>query len=108
MEVAVHDLLRTLGLSVMQAVDDYHISWPRVAASCDYKRPARFDELITIEVSVERLGEKSVTFAFRFLREDVLLATGSMTAVCCRMERGHPPKSIPIPPDILQKLASVK
>ena len=91
----------------MQAMDDHHISWPRVAASCDYKRPAKFDELITIEVNVERLGEKSVSFAFRFLRDDELLATGSMTAVCCRIEHGQRPRSIPIPPDIRQKLASL-
>jgi acyl-CoA thioesterase FadM len=53
------------------------------------------------------MGEKSVTYDFRFLRGEQLLATGKTTAVCCRIEHGQPPKSIPIPPEIQAKLQSL-
>lgn len=105
METAEHELLRSVGLSVMQPAGDHHISWPRVSVSCDFRQPAKFEDLLTVEVAVERVGEKSVTYAFRFLREGHLLATGKTTAVCCRIEYGQPPRSIAIPASITEKLA---
>ena len=105
METAEHELLRSVGLSVMQAEGDSHLSWPRVSANCNYTRPAKFEDLLTLEVSIARLGEKSVTFQHRFLLADQLLATGSMTNVCCRMTVGQPPQSLPIPAPIREKLA---
>lgn len=108
METAEHEMLRSVGLSVLQKTEDgRHISWPRVAVSCDYKQPARFDDVLTIEVAVERVGSKSITYNFRFLCGDKLLATGKTTAVCCRIEQGQPPQSIEIPANIAQKLAGL-
>jgi acyl-CoA thioester hydrolase len=104
METAEHELLRSVGLSVMQAADDHHISWPRVSVSCEFRQPARFEDLLTIEVSLERIGDKSVTYAFRILRDDQLLATGKTTAVCCRFDPGQAPQSMPIPAEIAARL----
>ena len=105
METAEHEMLRSVGLSVLQAEGGSHISWPRVSVSCDYQLPARFDDILTIEVAVERIGSKSITYAFRFLRGAELLATAKTTAVCCRIVQGQPPVSIAITPTIAQKLA---
>lgn len=105
METAEHEMLRSVGLSVLQAEGDHHLSWPRVSVSCDYRQPARFDEILTIEVSIDRLGSKSVAYSFRFLRDDVLLATGKTTAVCCLIQHGELPKSMEIPAAIREKLA---
>jgi 4-hydroxybenzoyl-CoA thioesterase/acyl-CoA thioester hydrolase len=104
METAEHEMLRSVGLSVMQREGDFHISWPRVSVSCDYRLPAKFEDILTVEVELERVGEKSVTYAFRFLRDEQLLATGKTTAVCCRIEHDQPPRSIPIPSEITDKL----
>ena len=108
METAEHEMLRSVGLSVMQPDGEHHISWPRVAVSCDFQRPAKFDDVLTIEVNVAAIGEKSVSYAFRFLRDDQLLATGKTTAVCCRIVHGQPPKSLVIPEEIRQKLARLQ
>jgi 4-hydroxybenzoyl-CoA thioesterase/acyl-CoA thioester hydrolase len=107
METAEHEMLRSVGLSVMQPAGDHHVSWPRVSVACDFRKPARFDDVLTIEVGIEQLGEKSVTYAFRFLRDDQLLATGKTTAVCCRIVHGQPPLSIVIPEEMRQKLAEI-
>jgi 4-hydroxybenzoyl-CoA thioesterase/acyl-CoA thioester hydrolase len=104
MEEAEHEFLRHLGLSVHMRDEQGVISWPRASARCDFLGAARFEDVFQIHVSVARLGEKSVTYRFRFTRDDTQLALGSITAVCCRLDPGQPPRSIPIPTAIAQKL----
>ena len=106
MEEAEHQLWRHLGMSVKQTNGDEVISWPRVSARCDYQSPARFEDEITIGVQVERIGGKSVTFAFSMTIEDRPIATGTLTAVCCRIPKEGPPEAIEIPAEIRAKLAS--
>jgi acyl-CoA thioester hydrolase len=104
MEEAEHALLRHLGLSVHQPADSHIVSWPRVAADCQYRSAARFEEILTIDVRVERLGEKSVTYAFRFSCDERLIAEGKITTVCCELRAGEKPLPIPIPAEIREKL----
>ena len=104
MEQAEHELLRSVGLSVVMHDSAGQISWPRVSAKCDFQSAARFEELLNIEVYITRLGKKSVTYSHRFLRGNELLATGQITSVCCRIREGKPPKSIAIPAAMAKKL----
>ena len=76
METAEHEFLRAHGTSVDRTVDGVRVSWPRVSASCDYKSPAHFGDVIEVRVRVDRHGVKSMTYAFEFWREDTLLAEG--------------------------------
>src|SRR5687767_14971748 len=86
MEQAEHELLRSVGLSVVTHDATGKISWPRVAANCDFQAAARFEDVLQIEVQILRLGKKSITYAHRFLRDGQVLATGHVTAVCCRVQ----------------------
>jgi acyl-CoA thioester hydrolase len=104
MEESEHELLRHLGMSVMQPDGDGKVTWPRVSANCDFRGSARFEEELQIEVRIERIGEKSVTYAFRFLNGGQMIAEGNLVAVCCRMLPGKPLTSIPIPAEIRTKL----
>jgi len=104
MEEAEHDLLRSVGLSVVSHDASGEISWPRVAATCDFQAAARFEDVLQIEVHIVRLGERSVTYAHRFLRAGQQLASGQITAACCRFRDGQPPESMPIPALIAEKL----
>lgn len=105
MEAAEHEFLRRLGLSVVSYHGGEHISWPRVAASCDYSKPARFGDELQVEVSIEHLGSRSVKYRFVVRRGAEQLAVGNMTSVCCRIVPGELPKSITIPDDIRALLA---
>ena len=67
MEAAEHALLRSLGLSVFTEIGGEVITFPRVAASCDFSSPAKCEEVLEIDVTVERVGTKSVTYGFAFL-----------------------------------------
>lgn len=98
MEQAEHSFLRSLGLSVSQDVGDgWHLSWPRVHVECDYHGSAKFEDVLRIEVSVVRIGEKSVTYGFEFASGDRKIATGRVIAVCCKVRPGSPLQSITVP-----------
>ena len=106
MESAEHELLRAAGLHVFDPQPDGGTaSWPRVSAACDYKSAVRFGDEMEIAVHVAELGRTSVTFAFRFEHGGVLVAEGKIVAVRCLMHPGKKPQAVPIPEDILARLA---
>lgn len=107
MEQAEHELFRQAGLSVVEKIDGQTISWPRVAAKCDYQQPFHFEDLIKIETSISKIGKTSLTFDFGFYNstnQTQRVASGSITTVCCVIDE-LPPKSIAIPPLIKDKLS---
>jgi YbgC/YbaW family acyl-CoA thioester hydrolase len=97
METAEVAFLREHGLSVKLALDGEEIGFPRVAASCDYFKPAHFEDVLDIDVTLERLGTKSVTYLFEFSRQGELLARGRVTSVCCRVATDHKLEAVEIP-----------
>jgi YbgC/YbaW family acyl-CoA thioester hydrolase len=104
MEAAEVEFLRALGLSVVLTWEGEKISFPRVAASCDYLRPARFEDLLDITVRVQRVGRKSVTYIFEFAKDGEVVARGTLSSVCCRVGEGLPLESIAIPASLRAKL----
>jgi 4-hydroxybenzoyl-CoA thioesterase/acyl-CoA thioester hydrolase len=104
MEQAEHEFLRHVGLSVFHHDEQGTITWPRVAARCDYQQSIRFEETAQIEVRVIRLGGKSVTYDFHFRGPHGPLAVGEITAVCCRVLADGSLQSLPIPDWISAKL----
>jgi acyl-CoA thioester hydrolase len=89
MEAAEHAYLRTCGLSVVLSWQGQTITFPRVNATCDYLRPARFEDVLDIDVSVEHIGRTSVRYAFTFSKGSDVLARGGITAVLCRVRDDH-------------------
>lgn len=109
MEQAEHALLRHLGLSVVQPTPDGRtISWPRVSVHCDFMGAVKFEEVLDVAVGIERLGAKSVTYRFEFTRSGATgsepVASGKIVAVCCELRSDEPPKGIPIPDWIVDRL----
>jgi acyl-CoA thioester hydrolase len=104
MESAEHELLRSLGLSVHATVDGEMLSFPRVATFCEFRSPARCEEILDIAIQVSRLGSKSITYDFDFSIEGRPVATGQITCVCCRVVPGKPLESVAIPTDVAEKL----
>jgi len=107
MEASEHALLRSLGFSVFAEVGGEVITFPRVAASCVYHSPARCEEVLDIEVTVSRVGTKSVTYGFAFTHDGRDVASGEITSVCCRVPHGGAPISIPIPDAMGDKLRAM-
>src|SRR5205823_1609476 len=85
MEAAETSYLRARGLSVSWRADGVKWGFPRVSVSCDFQKPARFEDVLTISVTVEKIGAKSVTYRFDFTNQNgEVLAVGRMTSVHCR------------------------
>jgi YbgC/YbaW family acyl-CoA thioester hydrolase len=104
MESAEVEYLRRRGLSVALGWEGERIGFPRVSASCDYLKPVRFEDELEIAVRLERLGRKSVTYAFEFFKGGEAVARGQVTSVCCRIVPGHSIEAIDIPEGIRAKL----
>jgi len=64
-------------------------------ASCRYKRPARFDDLLTVRTRVTGSQRRTIRFAYEIFRQgsDELIATGETVHVVC--DRQGRPKSLP-------------
>jgi YbgC/YbaW family acyl-CoA thioester hydrolase len=97
MEAAEVEFLRARGLSVKITWEGDTLGFPRVAASCDYDEPARFEDVLDVTVRIARLGTKSVTYAFEFSRAGTAIAQGQVTSVCCRIGPNREIEPIEIP-----------
>ena len=104
MEEVEHEFLRSRGLSVVMRDEEGQLGWPRVSVHCDFRSVVKFEDILDIELSLARRGDKSVTYAFTFTHQGRLVAEGQMTSVCCRLLPDHPPRAIPIPAWIVEKL----
>jgi len=99
-ESAEIEFLRTLGVSY-DASRGYNL--PRVHVECDFLRVIGHDDLITIEVSLTKLGNSSIRFEFRTFKANELAAKGAVVIVCAdRKTLG----SVPIPDDLRAKLST--
>jgi YbgC/YbaW family acyl-CoA thioester hydrolase len=103
MEETEHAFFRSLGMSIVMHHGDAEITWPRVAAQCDYSGPVRFEDELELRLRVAKLGAKSLTFEFSVLKDGERVARGKMTSVCCTIDGGTM-RSLPIPADIRAKL----
>jgi YbgC/YbaW family acyl-CoA thioester hydrolase len=104
MEAAEVEFLRSRGLSVHMGWEGLTFGFPRVSASCDYVRPARFEDVLTVAVRVENVGSKSVTYGFEFTLDGEVIAVGKVTSVCCRVNADHSFFSVEIPASLRAKL----
>ena len=104
MESAEHEFLRSLGTSVTTEWNADIISWPRLAASCEYLNPAKFEDVLNIHLTVRRKGVKSLTYQFVFTKGDVEIARGELSAACCICNPGEKVRAIPIPDFIADQI----
>jgi acyl-CoA thioesterase FadM len=104
MESAEVDFLASRGLNVDLGWEGRRFGFPRVSASCDYLKPVTFMDVVEIAVRLERLGGKSVTYAFEFSKGGEVVASGRITSVCCLMAPGRGIEAVEIPEGIRAKL----
>jgi len=84
-EVGRVEMLRSLGFSYkdMEEQDDTHIVV--VGVKCDYKKPARYDDVIRVRTRVTDSRSRILRFAYEIFNDATgeLLATGETTHVTC-------------------------
>ncbi len=100
LEAARGEFLRALGSTVMSLQDADYI-FPVIEARLRYKFPARYDDLLTIEVWTTLVERVRLNFGHRILNQDGRLILEAETMHCCT-RRDEKPKRLP--PEMVEKL----
>jgi 4-hydroxybenzoyl-CoA thioesterase len=78
-------------------IDTQRVGFPAVRAECEFKAPLKFGDTADIEVSIPRLGTRSITFRYRIFRSAdprVLCAEGQVVCAVVDLAKFV---AIPIP-----------
>ncbi|SHN84210.1 acyl-CoA thioesterase [Desulfitobacterium chlororespirans] len=75
-EIGRAELLRNAGLAYT-TFEEQGLAVAVVDAGCRYRRPALYDDQLVIETSLESFSSRKLTFTYKVLRDDILLAEGT-------------------------------
>ncbi len=106
METCEHAFVRSLDHELHGLVDGLETGWPRVNATCDYRSPARFGDLLTIRLFIAEVRNRSVRYRFEITRGETLIAEGSISAAHVAITP-EGIKAVPLPPTLAQKLSAL-
>jgi acyl-CoA thioester hydrolase len=82
-EAGRNEFIRAKGLRYRDFEAAYQLRLPVTEANVRYLQPARYDDLLRIETSLEETRRASAAFGYRLLREDgQLLVTGRTVHAC--------------------------
>jgi acyl-CoA thioester hydrolase len=92
-EAAEFEFLRAIGCSYFSFGPEDG-GFPRVHVECDYLAGLQCDDLISTQVTVERVGNTSYTLAFLVTADGRTAAKGRITVVCMDLQTKRP-KALP-------------
>lgn len=87
-EEAEDELFRALGRTRLELVRDFDILMPRVEAACQFRSPARAEEILEVGIRPEELSERRLVYRFEVRERDLrrLVAEGSYRVACVSSE----------------------
>ena len=91
-EMGRTELLRARGLSYRDMEDAGHLL-VIVDIGCRFKRPARYDDLLTLKTIVEKVTYVKIVHRYEVWRDGVMLAEGHSTLAC--VDRDGRPQALP-------------
>ena len=102
-EIAETEMYRSVGLPYATAFETLGCFPIRGTYHCEYRHPARLDDLMDIAIWISHWGTTSFTVSFRFTREadGTLLSEGWCRQVTVDLENKRP---LPIPDALRSKL----
>jgi acyl-CoA thioester hydrolase len=86
---------RELGKSYKD-LEAWGVALPVIEAHCKYRAPARYEDLLAIEVDVVELRQASMRFAYQVHCEGRLLADGTTRHAVINAADGRP-RALPLP-----------
>jgi acyl-CoA thioester hydrolase len=93
LEAARGEFLRAMGKTVLE-LQDADFIFPVIEARIRYKLPARYDDLLTIEVWLTLVERVRLNFGHRILSQDGKLILEAETLHCCT-SREEKPRRLP-------------
>jgi acyl-CoA thioester hydrolase len=100
LEAARGEFMRSLDRPVLMLQNADYI-FPVIEARLGYKFPARYDDLLTIEVWLTEIGKVRLNFGHRILNQDGKLVLDAETFHACT-SRAEKPKRLPA--ELVEKL----
>jgi len=100
LEAARGEFMRSLGPTVLHWQEN-DVIFPVIEARLRYKSPARYDDLLAIEVWVTLLQGVRVNFAHRILNQDGKLVLEAETFHACTSVSEKPKR---LPPELAEKM----
>ena len=93
-EIGRTELMRERGVTYA-SIEEEGLFLPVVSASCTYRAPARYDEVLRVHTALAEAGPARVTFSYRVEREadGLLVATGTTTHAA--VDRQGRPRRMP-------------
>jgi acyl-CoA thioester hydrolase len=91
-EQARTEMLRSRGISYRDIEDAGHFL-VIIELGCKFKKPAYYDDLLTIRTTVARVTHVKIVHEYRVLRGDELLAEAHSTLAC--VDRQGKPQALP-------------
>lgn len=92
-EVGRVEALRQLGLTYRQ-LEDSGIMMPVLESHSRYHQPAKYDELLTVKVTIPKLPTARIKFLYEITAENgELIHSGETTLVFVNMESGRPTRA---------------
>ena len=102
LEAARGEFLRSLGSTVLHWQENDTI-FPVVECRLNYEAPARYDDLLTIEVRVTAIEKVRVNFGHRITNQNGKLILEAETFHVCTGLNEKPKR---VPPELAEKLAT--
>ncbi len=101
-EAARNEFLRAKGLRYRDFEAEHGLLLPVTEVAVQYKQPARYDDVVTVEISLTEVRRASARFGYRVLRGEVLLAAGHTVHACV----GRDGRVQRMPRDLLARLCA--
>ena len=81
-EASRNEFIRSKGMRYRDFEQEYGLLLPVVEAAVQYRQPARYDDLLTVEIALQEARRASARFGYRILCGEALLATGHTVHAC--------------------------
>ena len=91
-EMGRTEMLRRRGITYREVEDAGHYL-VIVDIGCKFKKPAHYDDLLTVRTTVARVTHVKIEHTYQVLREGTLLAEGRSTLAC--VDREGKPQPLP-------------
>jgi acyl-CoA thioester hydrolase len=91
-ELARTEMLRSKGVSYREVEDAGHFL-VIIELGCKFKKPAYYDDLLTIRTAVARVTHVKIVHEYQVFRDGELLAEGHSTLAC--VDREGRPQALP-------------
>jgi YbgC/YbaW family acyl-CoA thioester hydrolase len=102
MEEAEHAIWRKAGMRI--AADDREYQWPRISAQCDFKSRLRVDDEFEVRTEMAKVTNRTIQWAHTMVRGETVVAAGTVTAVCVKLQADGTFTAVPIPEGIIARL----